>query len=301
MNPEQLKAALSGPIVSLPTFFTQDGSQDLASVCQTVEFTIENGMKTLLLTAGDSNYTLQSEAEIRALAQAVIEQSAGRATVIVGTAVNWWRGQIIDFARHVVDLGADSVMVARPQPSLGDNPHHEDPVFETYEAVANSVDCGLVLNGVFSMNLLKRLAEIPSVVGLKEDAGDPWCHDALYAVGDKLAVFNGGQKWRFLYGRLWGMVGFLSSYGLTAPQVTHQFWQAVQRKDLFLAAEIVETYENPYFDFAIGHPRGFHPVRQATLEIFGRGPRWLRAPEPSLDDTEMEELRQVMEKMGLLT
>ena len=74
----------------------------------------------------------------------------------------------ISWNHEFVDLGADSVMVARPQPSLGDNPHHEDPVFETYEAVANSVGCGLVLNGVFSMNLLKRLAEIPSVVGLKE-------------------------------------------------------------------------------------------------------------------------------------
>jgi dihydrodipicolinate synthase/N-acetylneuraminate lyase len=230
----------------------------------------------------------------------VIEQSAGRATVIVGTALNWWREQIVDFARHVVDLGADSVMVARPQPSLGDSHHFEDPVFQTYEAVARAVDCGLVLNGVFSMRLLKRLAEIPSVVGLKEDAGDPWCHDALYAVGDKLAVFNGGQKWRFLYGVLWGMVGFLSSYGLTAPQVTHQFWEAVQAKDLFLAARIVDTYENPYFDFAIGHPRGFHPVRQATLEIFGRGPRWMRAPEPSLDDGEVAELRRVFEEMGLL-
>lgn len=33
------------------------------------------------------------------------------------------------------------------------------------------------------MKLLKHLAEIPNVVALKEDAGDTWCHDALWGAG----------------------------------------------------------------------------------------------------------------------
>lgn len=300
MNPEELRKALANPIISLPTFFTRRGEQDLESVRGTVEFAISNDFKVLLLTAGDSNYELQSESEIRALARAVIAQAAGRATVLVGTAYHWWRDQIVHFARYVEDLGADGVMVLRPQVSLGDAPHFEDLVFEMYQTVAEAVDCGLVLNGVFSMRLLKRLAEIPSVVGLKEDAGDPWCHDALYAVGRRLAVFNGGQKWRFLYGVLWGMVGYLTTYGLLAPQVTHRFWDAVQRRDLFAAAQIVDAYDNPFFGHAIPHPKGFHPVLQATMEVFGRGPRWMRPPQPSLNDREMDELREIFDAMGLL-
>ncbi len=300
MKPEVLKKALAAPIVSLPTFFTREGAQDLESVRSTVEFAIANDLKVLLLTSGDSNYELQSEAEIRALTRAVIEQAAGRATVVVGTAYHWWHDQIVGFARYAKDLGADAVMILRSQASLGDSPQFEDLVFETYRAVAEAVDCGVVLNGVFSMRLLKRLAEIPNVVALKEDAGDPWCHDALWAVGKKLAVFNGGQKWRFLYGMLWNMVGYMTTYGLLAPQVTHEFWDAVQRKDLFAAAKVVDTYDNPFFEYAISHPKGFHPVRQATMEVFGRGPRWLRPPQPSLDDREMDNLRAVFGKMGLL-
>ena len=61
MKPEELKKALVGPIVSLPTFFTQEGVQDLESVRSTVEFAIENDMKVLLLTMGDSRYDFQSE------------------------------------------------------------------------------------------------------------------------------------------------------------------------------------------------------------------------------------------------
>ncbi|MFH1570639.1 MAG: dihydrodipicolinate synthase family protein [Gemmatimonadota bacterium] len=191
-------------------------------------------------------------------------------------------------------------MVCRPLAARGDGPGHEEPTLETYRAVTAVVDCGVVLNGVFSMGLLRRLADIPGVVGLKEDAGDPWCHDALYAVGSRLAVFNGGQKWRFLYGVLWGMVGYMTSFGPLAPRVTHQFWEAVQRRDLFAAAAVVDRYDNPYFDHAIAHPKGFHPVRQAAFEVFGRGPRWLRPPQPSLDDGEVAALRTVFEKLELL-
>ena len=299
MQPDELKNALASPIVSLPTFFTREGAQDLESLRGTVEFVITHGMKVLLLTAGDSNYELQSEEEIRAVARTLIETARGRSTVVVGTASHWWSDQIIGFARYVEDLGADGVMVLRPQVARGDSAHFEDPVFEMYRAVADAIDCGVVLNGIFSMRLLKRLAEIPGVVALKEDAGDPWCHDALWTVGKELAVFNGGQKWRFLYGMLWGMVGYMTTYGILAPQVTHQFWEAVQKKDMFAAARIVDTYDNPLFEYAIGHPKGFHPVSQATMEVFGRGPRWLRAPQPSLNDTEMDELRGIFRRMGL--
>ena len=300
MTPDELKAALANPIVSLPTFYTRTGEQDLDSVRNTAEFSIEHGFRVLLLTAGDSNYDLQSEAQIRALARAVIEQARDRAAVLVGTALPWWQDQIVDFARYVEDLGAAGVMVLRPPISGGNSPGFEDPVFDLYQAVSKAVDCGLVLNGVFSMDLLKRLARIPNVVGLKEDAGDPWCHDALWAVGRDLAVFNGGQKWRFLYGVLWGMVGYMTSFGPLAPQVAHQFWEAVQQQDLFAAARIVDAYDNPYFEHSINHPKGFHPTRQAAFEIFGRGPRWMRPPQPSLDEAEMDALREVFDRMGLL-
>jgi len=299
MDPERLQAALAQPIISLPTYFHRDGRQDLLSLSRTVDFSIDNDFSTSLLTAGDSNYELQSETEIRAVVQAVVDAAAGRATVLVGTALHWWRDQIIDFARFVDDLGA-GVMVLRPSASGGNGPHFEDPVFAMYEAVAAQVNCGIVLNGQFSMGLLDRLADIPQVIGLKEDAGDAWCHDALYTVGDRISVFNGGQKWRFLYGLLWGMKGYMSSFGPLAPQVAHQFWHAVQQKDLFAAARIVDTYDNPFFQHSISHPKGFHPVRQASFEIFGRGPRWLRAPQASLDDTEMAALRDVFVHMGLL-
>jgi dihydrodipicolinate synthase/N-acetylneuraminate lyase len=110
MTPE----ALANPIVSLPSFFHRDGRPDLDSLRGTVEFSISNGFPTLLLTAGDSNYELQSETEIREVARAVVDQSDGRVAVVVGTALHRWRDQIVDFARFVDDLGGGA--------------HFEDPI-----------------------------------------------------------------------------------------------------------------------------------------------------------------------------
>ena len=80
---------------------------------------------------------------------------------------------------------------------------------------------------------------------------------------------------------------------------SHQFWDAVQRRDFFAAARIVDKYDNPFFEYA-NHPKGFHPVRQAAIEVFGRGSRWMRPPQPSLNNQEMDELRVIFDKMGLL-
>ncbi|MFH1007162.1 MAG: hypothetical protein V1800_06640, partial [Candidatus Latescibacterota bacterium] len=68
MNAADLRKTVAAPIVSLPTYFTRAGAQDLESVRSTVEFAIGNDLKVLLLTSGDSNYELQSEEEIRAVA-----------------------------------------------------------------------------------------------------------------------------------------------------------------------------------------------------------------------------------------
>jgi len=96
------------------------------------------------------------------------------------------------------------------------------------------------------------------------------------------------------------MRGYLTTYGLLAPKVTHQFWSAIEHRDLFAAAHIIDKYDNPFFEYAINHPKGFHSVRQAALEVFGRGSRWMRPPQPSLNDQEIDELRAIFGKMGLL-
>ena len=135
-------------------------------------------------------------------------------------------------------------------------------MFELYREVSEALECATVLHGRFSMPLLKRLAALPGVGAAKEDAGDAWCHDALWAVGDHLPILGSGPTERPVRGCQGG-----------------------------------RSIRQSVFRIAVGHAGGYNAVQQAAMEVFGCGPRWLRQPQVSLDDGEMEELRNLFEHM----
>ena len=83
---EQSRGALTGPIVSVCPFFNRDGSIDWHSVRNEIDFVIDTGCKTVLLTCGDSLLTILTEKEIADLTRVTVEHTAGRAmTVAAGT------------------------------------------------------------------------------------------------------------------------------------------------------------------------------------------------------------------------
>ncbi len=296
MEPQELKLRLKGPIVSVPTPFKRDHSVDYEGARRIIDFAIENGMKIILLTGGDSQFSSLSMEEVRELTKVVIEQVAGRAITVAAT-WQWWTGMTVDFAKYAQKIGTDGVMVLRPLRASSD-----EAVYRHYKSVAEAIDLGIILQGEFSMPLLERLTDIEQVVALKEDAGDPFYHDALRRVGNRLAIFCGGMYWRALYGFALGSVGFFAdAWGTLAPWIANQFYGALTQGDLEKAKEIVNKYDEPLFDFGIAHPKGWQATWRASLEIFGLAQRWLRPPQESFSKKEVTELRKVFVKMGLLS
>jgi len=51
---EKAKMALTGPVASVPTLFSRDGSIDWNGLRNCIDFVISGGTKTILLTHGDS-------------------------------------------------------------------------------------------------------------------------------------------------------------------------------------------------------------------------------------------------------
>ena len=296
MKPQELKSRLKGPITSIPTPFQSNYDVDYKGVRRIIDFAIENGMKVILLTAGDSQFHCLSLDEIKKLTKVVVEHTAGRATTIAAT-WHWWTGMAVDFAKYAQNIGADGIMVHRPLRTASDTAVHRH-----YKSVAEETNIGIILQGDFSLSLLERLTDIAHVVALKEDAGDRFYHDALRKIGEKLAVFCGGQYWRALYGYALGSTGFFAdAWGTVAPWIPNQFYDALTHGDLEKAKEIVNKYDEPLFDFGLAHPKGFQATWRAALEIFGLAQRWLRPPQESFSQEEVTELRKVFVRMGLLS
>jgi dihydrodipicolinate synthase/N-acetylneuraminate lyase len=54
----EIRAALAGPVASVSTLFRRDGRVDFAALRRIVDFVIEGGSRTVLLTYGGSPITV---------------------------------------------------------------------------------------------------------------------------------------------------------------------------------------------------------------------------------------------------
>jgi len=300
MEPEELKKRIWGPIVSIPTPFTANHDVDYDGVRRIIDVAIEGGIKVILTTAGDSQFQILSMDEIKKLTKVMVEHVAGRATVMAGT-WSWWTGALVKFAKYVEQLGADGLMIL-----LTATPFRQDLTdeakFRYYKAVADETRLGLVLQGhqFISVPLIRRIVdEIDQVVGMKEDGGDRYYYDIVRAFSKRLAIFCGGQKWRFLNAYPYGSVGFLSVYGSFQPKIATDFYSYLVAGDLKKAMEIERKYDQPLFDFGLNSPKGFQATWAATLELFGVAQRWMRPPAEPFTQQEMEKLREMFVNVDL--
>ena len=78
-----------------------------------VDFVIEVGSKALILTHGNSLYSLLTDQEIGEITRVVAEHNAGRAMIVAADNI-WWTGKEIEFARYAREVGADMLMVLPP-------------------------------------------------------------------------------------------------------------------------------------------------------------------------------------------
>ena len=105
-KPEFIRDSLTGPISSVSTPFDRDGSIDEAALRAGVEFAVTEAKSgTILLTYGDSLYSVLTDREIADVTRIVVEQTAGRKLVVAAGC--WWTGEAVRFAEYCRSLGAD--------------------------------------------------------------------------------------------------------------------------------------------------------------------------------------------------
>lgn len=78
---DEIHELLAGPVMSVHTPFCQDGQIDYASLRGLVDRGIENSSTTMLLTYGDSLFSLLTDDEVAEVTRVVAEQTRGRASI----------------------------------------------------------------------------------------------------------------------------------------------------------------------------------------------------------------------------
>lgn len=299
----ELQAALSSLIPSVRVAFHRDGSIDFPGIRAYVERCIENGAESLMLTFGDSLYSLLTDDELSDVTRVVIETARGRAKVIAAER-QWWTGKIVSWAKHCKELGADILMVFPPDWAQSST---VETLVRHYAAVAEVMPVMMVTAVLFPrgmgfrMELVSRLyEEVPNVVAVKDDVCDEFGRRMSSLVHDRWTVIAGGSKQIHLYLAPYGSRGHLSTLITYKPDIARKYWKLVNARDYDKAAALVRDYDMPMFDAMMKLPGSFDAGMHAWSEIVGIHPRWRRSPYYNLTDKELNAFAAELDKIGLL-
>ena len=255
-SPEKSKRAvevfrrLRGPMASVTIPYRDDFSIDFESLRRWVAFACERQVPVLFMTLGDTELEFLTEAEIEAVTRAVVKEAAGRSLVCGGTGP-WATRQIIRFIDRVSDCGVDA-MNLHFTPRIRSADEYE----RAFSEIGASTDMPLLayeVGGNFNLPLVKTIARLPTVIGMK-------CHDPLYGFQDyaratrhsHFGVLGPGRMQQFLFGHQCGSPAWLCLLATFAPELSLRFYDAMLRDDVKTAREMTFEYEEPVMEAVRG-------------------------------------------------
>jgi len=305
MDREEVRRALFGPVMSLPTPFLTNDEIDHDGVRRILDYTIEEGgSKTIIMTYGDSLYTLLSEDEIAELTQVVVQHVAGRAMVVASDNFGSTR-QTIQFARYARGLGADMLMVRPPDWAASCT---VDTIVEHFATIAaEGIPLMMVTNFFetrplsFSLEVLKRLCEeIDGIYAVKDDVLGEFARRLSLLVYERWAVLTSGTKREVLNAVPYGCDGYMSNFILFKPLVAHEFHRAIRENNPTAVQTFINEYDVPFWDFITRCEGGADAAVHGILELNGLAKRWRRKPYYSLNDKHLEKLADFFKIKGWL-
>ena len=303
---DAVREALTGPVTSVSVPFNEDDSIDYDGLRRCLDFYISGGSKAMILTYGDSLYSLLSDQEVADVTKVVVEHTAHRALVVAADK-QWATPQGIEFAHYCRETGADLLMVLPPDWALSCTPAS---LVSHYAAIAEHIPVMLVTNlfrpSAFrsrpmaqSLGVIKTVRDqVPGVVAIKDDVMGEFARRLALLVHDHWAIISGGRKDNHLDLLSYGCDGYFSTFSKFNPEIARKYWSAIQAQDWDQAREIIRNDDLPLFDILGAQPGGYDAVIHATFELTGLAQRWRRKPYYSLNDEEVEVLADKFKSKG---
>jgi 4-hydroxy-tetrahydrodipicolinate synthase len=284
-------AEIGGVITAMVTPFAEDLSVDEAAARKVARHLIDHGCHGLVLSGTTGESPTTDDEEKLSLLRAVRDEVGPDVLLICGTGSNDTRHSE-RLSAAAADNGADAVLAVTP--------YYNKPNFTGikahYEAVAKAAGIPVVLYNIPSrvvVNLpaeqLAELAQIENVVAVKQ-AND----DELGRVeGLRILAGNDGT---FLPTLEMGEAGGILVASHLVGAEMREIYDAVQGGDLDRAREI-DAKLRPLYEM-VSHVNPI-PVK-AALELLGICSCRARLPIVEANEQERDEIRQVLERQGLL-
>jgi 4-hydroxy-tetrahydrodipicolinate synthase len=290
---------LSGAGTALVTPFSSDGKVDLDTVRRLVLRQIDNGIDMLIPCGTTGEAVTIDETEYRAILETVVDAVAGRVPVIAGAGSNS-TAKSIETARVAAACGVDAVLIVGP---FYNKPTQEG-YYQHFAAVANAVECGVVLynvpgrtGGNISADTQLRIAEIGNVIATKEaSANFSQIYDIIRGKPEGFAVLSGDDDLVIAQLAI-GMDGVIS---VAANELPAEFSRMVH---LAMEGEYDEAREIHYrlIDLLRGNFMESNPIPVKTaMSMMGLLEERFRLPLVPMQAENRSKLATILQSLDLL-
>ena len=291
---------ISGSIVALVTPMHDSGEVDYEALCRLVDWHVAEGTDAIVAvgTTGESA-TLDVDEHVEVIRR-VVEHAKGRVPVIAGTGANSTT-EAIELTRAGQAAGAQACLMVTPYY----NKPPQEGLYRHYRKVAETVDIPVILYNVPGRTgcdmlpaTVKRLAEVPNIVGLKEAHGTIARIKELLALGlPQRFVLLSGDDATACESILLGCKGDISVTANVAPRLMHEMCKAALRGDRKLATEL-DAKLQPLHKHLFVEPNPI-PAKWALQQMKKIGPG-IRLPLVPLADAHFETVRGALRAAGAL-
>lgn len=306
----ELKNKIKGPVFSIITPFKNNGYDiDYDSLINYITYMYNEGAKIFYGMAFNTRYLLMSEDEILKVNEVIIKTIKNfndpETVIIVGDPLDCSTETSIKFAKHAKENGADMISLIYRAYLFFD-----DDVYNHYKMIADAVDIGILVHempfmkgipkhqdGNWSIDLLNRLSDIPSVIAVKEDAKlDDYTKEIVDKISDRVSIVvsgNGLQQWSKVSEKC---QAWLTGIGNFCPKTEIDFYKYYLEGNKEKCDEIIEKIEKPYF--WIKDNLSWHLGIKSTLHILGIMDRQERMPYKALNDEQHEKVVNIMKEIS---
>ena len=287
---------LGNVLTAIVTPFDKDGRVDFDKFRDLALYLVDNGSDGIVVcgTTGESP-TLSDDEKVE-LWRVAVDTLGGRATIVAGAGTND-TAHSIHLTQQATEIGVDGLLVVAPYY----NKPPQRGIVEHFKAIAGSSDQPIIVYNIPSrvvVNIepqtIERLAEIPTVRAVKQAHDD--IEQARMIPGFGLDLYAGDDNLIFPFLDVGGVGGVCVHTHVAGRQVKEMI-RAYRNGDRARAKEIDGELAPAYELLKVQS----NPIAiKAALNLLGHQVGGLRLPLVSADEVETEQVRDCLERLGVL-
>ena len=275
-------------LTAMVTPFDGDGRVDEEAAVALMHHLVEHGSDGLVVCGTTGEASTLNDEEHLGMIRLAVEEMRGRCTIVAGVGSNDTR-HAIDMTERATEIGADALLHV--------NPYYNRPsrrgIVRHYEEICRATDLPIVLYNIpqrtgsdMPNDLLAELAQLENIFAVKQ------ANASNLAKVDGLRIYAGNDDLLADVLDMGEGGGILVASHLFGDEMRRMVHEPDRRR------EIDQSLKDVYRDMGVGP---LACVTKAALAMLGILPNAAaRLPYVELDEQELDVIRSMLERHGLL-